>query len=139
MSSILERQKGWSSNLNDASSNIRAIFEPTSEFLTKDLGIHKKSNQDSSNFTTTKGFQPSKISWWLQSIRLHEFFHHSAIISWITFNVWKFIDCYLLNKVYRGILRFLLVHRNSTFIERFKVLTETIVLLFWFDFLWISL
>ena len=36
---------------------------------------------------------------------LHEFFHHSAIVSCITFHVWKSVDCYFSNKVYRDILR----------------------------------
>ena len=43
------------------------------------------------------------------SMGLHEFFHHSAIISCITFHLWKSVDCYFLNKVYRDILRFLYV------------------------------
>ena len=63
------------------------------------------------------------------SIGLHEFFHHSAIISCIALYIWKSVDCYFLNKVYRDILRFLLVHRNSIFIEGRTLLTETIVLL----------
>ena len=36
---------------------------------------------------------------------LHKFFHHSAIVSCITFHIWKSVDCYFSNKVYRGILR----------------------------------
>ena len=59
---------------------------------------------------------------------LHDFFHHSAIISCITFHIWKSVDSETFNKVYRGILRFLSVHRNTRFIEGWTVLTETIVL-----------
>ena len=44
---------------------------------------------------------------------LHEFFHHSAIISCITFHLLKYVDCYFLNKVYRYVLRFLLVHTKT--------------------------
>ena len=54
----------------------------------------------------TKGFQPSKnirITPWVNT----KFFHHSAIISCITFHIWNCVDCYLLNKVCRDILRFL--------------------------------
>ena len=40
------------------------------------------------------------------SMGLHEFFHHSAIVSCITFHVWKSVDCYFSNKVFRDILRF---------------------------------
>ena len=47
------------------------------------------------------------------SMGLQEVFHHSAIVLCITFHVWKSIDCYFSNKVYRDNLRFLLVHRNS--------------------------
>jgi hypothetical protein len=36
---------------------------------------------------------------------LHEFFHHSDIVSCITFHIWKSVDCYFSNKVYRDILR----------------------------------
>ena len=39
------------------------------------------------------------------SMGLHEFFHHSAIVSCITFHIWKSVDCYFSNKVYRDILR----------------------------------
>ena len=59
---------------------------------------------------------------------LHDFFHHSAIISCITFHIWKSVDSETFNKVYRGILRFLSVHRNTRFIEGWTVLTETIVI-----------
>ena len=41
------------------------------------------------------------------SMGLHEFFYHSAVVSCITFHVWKSVDCYFSNKVYRDILRFL--------------------------------
>ena len=47
------------------------------------------------------------------SMGLHEFFHLSATISCITFHLWKSVDCYFLNKVYRDILRFLQVHTKS--------------------------
>ena len=59
---------------------------------------------------------------------LHDFFHHSAIISCITFHIWKSVDSETFNKVYRGILRFLSVDRNTRFIEGWTVLRETIVL-----------
>ena len=36
---------------------------------------------------------------------LHKFFHYSAIVSCITFHIWKSVDCYFSNKVYRDILR----------------------------------
>ena len=36
---------------------------------------------------------------------LHKFFHHSAVVSCITFHIWKSVDCYFSNKVYRDILR----------------------------------
>ena len=39
------------------------------------------------------------------SMGLHEFFHHSAIVSCITFHVWKSVDFYFSNKVYRDISR----------------------------------
>ena len=60
---------------------------------------------------------------------LHDSFHHSAIISCITFHIWKSVDSETFNKVYRGILRFLSVDRNTRFIEGWTVLRETIVLL----------
>ena len=39
------------------------------------------------------------------SMGLHKFFHHSAIVLCITFHIWKSVDCYFSNKVYRDILR----------------------------------
>ena len=48
-------------------------------------------------------FQPSKYQ--SDAMGLHEFFHHSAIVSCITLHIWKSADCYFSNKVYRDILR----------------------------------
>ena len=44
---------------------------------------------------------------------LHEFFHHSAIVSCITFHIWKSVDSLFINKAYRDIFRFLDVHTSS--------------------------
>ena len=50
-------------------------------------------------------FTPQKYQ--CDSMDLHQFFYHSAIVSGITFHAWKSVDCYFSNKVYRDILRFL--------------------------------
>ena len=52
-----------------------------------------------------RAFNPEKIHG--DSIGVYrQFFHHSAIISCITFHIWKSVDCYFFNKMYRDILRF---------------------------------
>ena len=51
-----------------------------------------------SGLSTLKNYQ-------CDSMGLHKFFHHSAIVSCITFHIWKSVDCYFSNKVYRDILR----------------------------------
>ena len=55
-----------------------------------------------------RSFNPQKVAMW------HEFFHYSAIVSCITLYIWKSVDCYFSNKVYRDILR------------NFYVLTKTL-------------
>jgi hypothetical protein len=52
-----------------------------------------------------RAFNPQKI--FSKPMGLHEFIHHSAIISSITFHMWNSVDSEIFNKVYRGIFRFL--------------------------------
>ena len=60
-------------------------------------------NVDLSQWSWSVLSNPQKYQ--CDSMGLHKFFHHSAIVSCITFHVWKSVDCYFSNKVYRDILR----------------------------------
>ena len=58
-------------------------------------------NRDSTyhrGFSTLKKYQ-------CDSSGLHKFFHHPTIVLRITFHIWKSVDYYFSNKVYRDILR----------------------------------
>lgn len=56
-----------------------------------------KSIKDSSQLAQ-RAFNPQKVSWWRHGSSW--VFHHSAIISCITFLTWKSADCYFLNEMY---------------------------------------
>ena len=59
-----------------------------------------------------RSFNPQKVSMWLHGV--HKFFHYSAIASCITFHIWKSVDCYISNKVYKDIFykEFLCTYKN---------------------------
>ena len=67
------------------------------KFMVEKSGVEMSFNHHS-GLSTLKKYQSD-------SMGLHEFFHHSAIVSCITLHIWKSVDCYFSNKVYRDILR----------------------------------
>ena len=70
----------------------------SSNLNSKLFRFHRVRPSYHSGLSTLKKYQ-------CHSMGLHEFFHHSAIVSCITFHVWKSVDCYFSNKVYKDILR----------------------------------